>query len=97
MLAINLLYEVTRSVDIHSDDYSIGNTDAKYHLIDRKAIRVAVSQVNVKSLAAFGQNICKSFASPPAAVSDEWRDPREGEWAHFWFHSGERLFALVEN
>src|SRR6202521_2401949 len=95
--AIDLLYEVTRSVDLHIDDFSFCNTDAKFHLIDRKAIRAVASQPKVKTLSAFGQNICKSFASRPAAASEEWRALRIAFWAHFCFHSDERHFDLVEN
>jgi len=84
-------------MDLHIDDFSFRNTDAKFHPIDRKAIRVVASQANVKTLADFGQNLCKSFASRPAAASKEWRALRIAFWAHFCFHSDERHFALVEN
>jgi len=94
---IDLLYRITRSVDLHIDDFSFRNTDAQFHPIDRKAIRAVASQPNVKTLAAFSQNICKSFASRPAAASREWRALRIAFWAHFCFHSDERHFDLVEN
>jgi hypothetical protein len=84
-------------VDLHIDDFSFRNTDAKFHPVDRKAIRIVASQPKVKTLGAFGQNICKSFASRPAAASEEWRAQRIAFWAHFCFHSGERHFDLVEN
>lgn len=58
---IDLLYGITRSVDLHIDDFSFRNTDAQFHPIDRKAIRAVASQPNVKTIAAFSQNICKSF------------------------------------
>jgi hypothetical protein len=75
------------------NQFSFGNTDAKFDRIDSKAICVVACEPNEKTLAVFGQNFFDSVVSRPATVSNEWRALRTAIWARFWFHSDERHFA----